>query len=283
MSLDTPSQEQQQQLLRIQQAAKNQLYEMEQLRAQQGPLSFNTPGASNTNAMPDYDNVEDVTQDVTALMSRMKALTDFIHNQNDLASSLGIDEKTDLMCEQTQLQNKLTELKNKKQQMATLVTELQSMNIQADNSFDEDRHSQSTERARVNDIPLERIVLAKADDADEDHEENEDIEENDGDEEDEEVAEAGGGCIQDKIAEINAMKNQLKRLQDMMHTVKLIEIKNGDYTPEDEVSDEANNVVEPTTEDLPEPNCLEEEREMTERVQMLHSMTNDLRQQAGNW
>lgn len=250
---------------------------MEQLRAQQGPLSFNAPGTTNSNAMPDYDNVEEVTQDVSALMSRMKALTDFIHNQNDLASSLGFDEKSDLVCEQTQLQNKLAELKNKKQQMASLVTELQSMNIQADHSFDEDRRSQSMERARANDIPLERIdILAKANDADDDNEEN------DEDDDDEEVAEAAGdGSIQDKIAEINAMKNQLKRLQDMMHTVKLIEIKNGDYTPDDEVSDEANNVVDSTHEEAAEQSCLEEEREMTERVRMLHSMTNDLRQQAG--
>lgn len=266
-------------MLRIQQAAKNQLYEMEQLRAQQEPLSF--IGGANSSALPDYDNVEEVTQDVTALMTRMKALTDFIHNQNDLASSLGMDEKTELLSEQTQLQNKLTELKSKKQQMANLVNELQAMNIQAEHSFDEDRHSQSSELHRENHsaFQLDHIeTLEKADNGEVDNDDND----NDHDDEDDELTEAAasGSSIQVKISEINAMKDQLKRLQDMMHTVKLIEIKNGDYTPDDEVSDEANNIAVPANENI-SADSLDEEQEMAERVRMLHNMTNDLRLQAG--
>lgn len=109
---------------------------MEQMRGQQAPMSF-AGGASEQNNLPDYENIDEVTHDVTALMSRMKTLTDFISGQNDLASSLGVEEKTELVEEQMQLQKKLLELKSKKQQMANLVNELQSMNLQAENNFDE--------------------------------------------------------------------------------------------------------------------------------------------------
>lgn len=256
---------------------------MEQLRAQQEPLSFN--GSGNSSALPDYDNVEEVTQDVTALMTRMKALTDFIHNQNDLASSLGMDEKTELLSEQTQLQNKLTELKSKKQQMANLVNELQAMNIQAEHSFDEDRHSPSSElhQESHSTFQLDRIgALEKAENEEVDNDDNDNDNNHDHDDDDDELTEAAasGSSIQVKISEINAMKDQLKRLQDMMHTVKLIEIKNGDYTPDDEVSDEANNIALPANENI-STECLDEEQEMAERVRMLHNMTNDLRMQAG--
>lgn len=76
----------------------------------------------------------------------------------------------------------------------------------------------------------------------------------------------------------------------MMHTVKLIEIKNGDYQPlEDETEEvpfnvkpqehnETANDLQPTNED---PQRDDEEQEMAERVRVLHSMTNDLREQAG--
>lgn len=266
--------EQQQQLLRLQQAAKNQLFEMEQLRVQHAPLSFAATNGSN----PDYDNVDEVTQDVTALMSRMKTLTDFIHNQNDLASSLGADEKSELIEEQTQLQKKLSELKNKKQQMANLVNELQAMNVQAENNFEDSNRSTEAPIIRNStDDEFQRIETLEHND----NNKNKNDDEEDDDDEDDEVLAAGSNIIQDKIAEINAMKDQLKRLQDMMHTVKLIEIKNGDFNPDDGVSDEANNEANnvPTNED---PQRDEEEREMAERVRALHNMTNDLRQQAGN-
>lgn len=309
-------------MLRVQQAAKNQLYEMEQIRNQQQPLSF---AANNQNAPPDYDNVEDVTQDVASLMSRMKTLTDFIHSQNDLASSLGIDDKTDLMEEQTQLQKKLLDLKNKKQQMANLVSELHAMNIQAENNFDDSNRSAMTTTAPppppqqqniINDEEsLEGHALLEPHVVSERMEQQQqqqpppthsNVVMNGGndsgsgggnggggeEDEDDEMA-AAGSMIQYKIAEINALKDQLKRLQDMMHTVKLIEIKNGDYQPlDDEIEeevpfnvkpredndDDAVNNVQPTNDD---PQRDDEEQEMAERVRVLHSMTNDLRQQAG--
>lgn len=274
-------QEQQQQLLRLQQAAKNQLYEMEQLRNQQQPLTF----ANNQNAAPDYDNVEDVTQDVTALMSRMKTLTDFIHSQNDMANSLGLDDKTELIEEQTQLQKKLLDLKNKKQQMANLVSELHAMNAQAENNFDDGNRSTATPSRNMNDESFDRIQIDRLEQngkIDSVHQplSNASLNDADEEEEDDEVAAAAAGSIlQDKIAEINAMKDQLKRLQDMMHTVKLIEIKNGDFQPDDDViqsQDEPNNI-----QSNDDPQRDEEEQEMAERVRVLHSMTNDLREQAG--
>lgn len=123
---------------------------MEQIRAQHGPMSF----AGNSNGLPDYENVEDVQSDVSALMNRMKTLTDFIHNQNDLATSLG-EDKSEILEEQLQLQRKLAELKNKKQQMANLVNELQSLNTEADTSF----HNR-TEQTPTRNVPIEyeRIV-----------------------------------------------------------------------------------------------------------------------------
>lgn len=290
---------------------------MEQMRNQQQPLSF---VANNQNAPPDYDNVEDVTQDVASLMSRMKTLTDFIHNQNDLATSLGIDDKTDLIEEQTQLQKKLLDLKNKKQQMANLVSELHAMNIQAENNFDDSNNSRSAVEAAMTTAPqqtqqniinddesLECHSLLEQVDNDKmaggrmeqqqqhQHQQqqqsvNSNAVLNGGgeDDEDDEVAEAGS-MIQYKIAEINSLKDQLKRLQDMMHTVKLIEIKNGDYQPLDDETEEVpfnvktqendtENNVQQTNDD---PQRDDEEQEMAERVRVLHSMTNDLREQAG--
>lgn len=271
-------------MLRLQQAAKNQLFEMEQLRSQHQPMSF----ANNQNAPPDYDNVEDVQNDVTSLMSRMKTLTDFIHSQNDLASSLGPDDKADLMEEQTQLQKKLLDLKNKKQQMANLVSELHAMNVQADTSFDDGNRSTATPSRNINEESFDRIQMDRMN-----NDKMVPVEQpthlnaslNDAEEEDEEEVAAAGSILQDKIAEINAMKDQLKRLQDMMHTVKLIEIKNGDYQPE--ADDEPVPFNEKSTEDEnniqtnDDPQRDEEEHEMAERVRVLHSMTNDLRQQAG--
>lgn len=277
--------DQQQQLIRLQQAAKNQLYEMEQLRNQHPPLSF-----ANSQNAPDYDNVEDVTQDVTALMSRMKTLTDFIHSQNDMATSLGIDDKSELMEEQTQLHKKLMDLKNKKQQMANLVSELHAMNANAENNFDDSNRSTATPPRNMNDEAFDRIQLERLDQTEKiataaEHPLHSNASINDGEEEDDEEVAAAGSILQDKIAEINAMKDQLKRLQDMMHTVKLIEIKNGDYQPDDEASpfnekpqDEPNNIQAND-----DPQRDDEEQEMAERVRVLHSMTNDLRQQAGKF
>lgn len=259
---------------------------MEQLRNQQQPMTF----TNNPNSVPDYDNVEDVTQDVTSLMSRMKTLTDFIHSQNDMANSLGLDEKSDLMEEQTQLTKKLLDLKNKKQQMANLVSELHAMNVQAENNFDENNHhrSMATPSRNLNDESFDRVQLdrndhnGKIDSVHQPTQHSNAASLNDADEEDDdEVTAAGGSILQDKIAEINAMKDQLKRLQDMMHTVKLIEIKNGEFRPEDDVTQSQDELHNSQSNDDAQRD--EDEQEMVERVRVLHNMTNDLREQAGTF
>lgn len=263
--------EQQNQLLRLQQAAKNNLYEMELNRVQHNPVSF--AGASN--GQPDYESAADVQSDMRTLMSRMKNLTDFIHNQNELASSLGDDEKSDVLEEQIRLQKKLEELKSKKSQMSNLVNELQSMSTEP--QFDEAAASRANESERQHDRIGDSINDSIAST-------NETTDANDDNDVDFDGA-AGGGAgqdtLHDKIAEINAMKSQLKRLQDMMHTVKLIEIKNGDRMPDEPSSAEKpanggeNDAGEESQQDA-------EELEMAERVRALHDMTDDLRQQAAS-
>lgn len=341
-------------MLRLQQAAKNNLYEMEQIRLQQQPLSFNNSGDNATttsgaggsggagDSMPDYENETEVQNDVRALMSRIKNLSDFVRNQNDLASSMGIEDndKPELIEEQLQLQKKLEELKSKKQQMANLVNELQSMNVHADNNFDvrgdvdvEPRAitaavATPSATARVSNLqPLphhdidigneyeQRIApmqstpncfnsSASSSDAAKCLTENavqlnaniDDVADDDDNEDDDGAA--GGDhddILQDKIAEINAMKEQLKRLQDMMHTVKLIEIKNGDCVDADADTDTAavttalnfNDTNATTAKPMNDASIGEdpqrdddEEQEMAERVRALHNMTHDLRQQA---
>lgn len=296
--------EQQQQLLRLQQAAKNNLYEMEQIRLQQPPLSFNNTTGNNAattngagggsggagggsggavvgsggDSMPDYENETDVQNDVRALMSRIKNLSDFVRNQDELATSLGIEdnEKPELLEEQLQLQKKLEELKTKKQQMANLVNELQSMNVHAENNFDvrgdvdePNATVVASGTARVSNLPSHHVIdiaseyapmqstpncfntSVTSSDATKCLNDNsvqlntniddagDDAADDDDDNEDDDGA-AGGDhddILHDKIAEINAMKEQLKRLQDMMHTVKLIEIKNGDCPDPDANTD----------------------------------------------
>lgn len=197
---------------------------------------------------------------------------------------LGIEDKGELIEEQAQLQKKLMDLKNKKQQMANLVNELHEMNVNAENNFDDSNRSTVTPPRNTNDESFDRIQMERLDQnkinaVDQSTHSNALLNEEEV-EDDEEIAEAAGSLLQDKISQINAMKDQLKRLQDMMHTVKLIEIKNGDYQPDDEFNektqDEPNNI-----ESNDDPQRDDEEQVMAERVRVLHNMTNDLREQAG--
>ncbi len=101
--------------------------------------------------------------------------------------------------------------------------------------------------------------------------------------------------LSDKIAEINTMKNQLQRLKNLMNTVKIIELKNGDCEENDNVSVESSpthvnypdshyeNVSSSKRDSIPStitgPEA-EEEPDMDERVRLLQSMTQDLKLQA---
>lgn len=348
-------------MLRLQQTAKRQLTDMEQIRDQHGPMTF----AGTANTLPDYENAEDVQHDVETLMSRMKTLNDFIRNQNELASLLGAD-KCDVLEEQIQLQQKLAELKNKKQQMSDLVNELQQMNgvgneatVGAEPQKQQQQPQQSARchQDAVRNVPVdyERIVpiemvqnqrvisaprystpllnnhrsheppkrgdtehpIVVQHELPQQRQVNNDEDDDDAnDDEDEDVAAADiqDTGISEKIAEINAMKNQLKRLQDMMATVKLIELKNGDGDSESARSSRSQSHFESSPQSTtlntataaitaeqynstndrqpslakslnnsnavePSPQC-DEEVEMDERVRALHSMTQDLRLQA---
>lgn len=103
--------------------------------------------------------------------------------------------------------------------------------------------------------------------------------------------------LSDKIAEINTMKNQLQRLKNLMNTVKIIEIKNGDCEENDNVSVDSSpthanyneshyeNVLSNNRDSLPSTSTItgteqEDEPDMDERVKMLQSMTQDLKLQA---
>lgn len=336
--------EQQQQLKRLQQMAQQQLHEMEQIRSQYSQMSF----AGNPNG-PDYENVTDVQQDVSTLMNRMKSLTDFIHGQNELASMLG-EDKGEILEEQLNLQRKLAELKNKKQQMANLVNELQNMNDEVKQKY-QDRDETPTRNVPVEYeriVPIELVpssrgsqlsttstsryavapIIGKQSMQEQSHNHQQQqppppstIEDED-EEDDEEDGAAGVSdeILSDKISEINAMKNQLNRLKEMMNTVKLIEMKNGDCDPENEsgkssrsqshfesipiVVPQSNNtaaqggihyenipihqtqqpfnksVINPTVVVAAEQPQRDVEVEMEERVRTLHSMTQDLRLQA---
>ncbi|XP_059608974.1 uncharacterized protein LOC132256524 isoform X2 [Phlebotomus argentipes] len=274
--------EQQQQLLRLQQAAKQQLQEMEHVR-NQNPTSHSLGQAAPP---PNYDTVEAVREDVASLMARMQALTSFIHGQNDMASLLGEDAAV-AMAEQTMLQKKLQELKDRKSQMEQLVSELQNMNVEADRAFAE---------GQQNDVARERIVpieLLNAPAAALQPSMSSDIESETENAELDGLSEAEAGSeIGEKIAEINAMKDQLSRLKDMMETVKLIEMKTGGAGGEDieeekpeETPEQLNNLsgsqpaaakVSNAEFDRPQ----RDESVLSDRVQALHAMTQDLRAQA---
>uniref|UniRef100_A0A1B0DL35 Uncharacterized protein n=1 Tax=Phlebotomus papatasi TaxID=29031 RepID=A0A1B0DL35_PHLPP len=268
---------------------------------------------------PNYDSVEAVQDDVTNLMTRMQALTNFIHGQNDMASLLGEDAAV-AMAEQAMLQKKLQELKDRKSQMEKLVSELQNMNVEADRAFAENGQNggmmNGNEAARIVPVSLERIVPiellgspapAQAAAPLQPSNTQSDIESETENAELEgmEEAEGGNSVIGEKIAEINAMKDQLNRLKDMMETVKLIEMKTAMGGPEEidedaqvkptETPEQLNNLsgnhsapaaaaaaaaagqkVSNAEFDRPQ----RDESVLSDRVQALHAMTQDLRAQA---
>lgn len=125
------------------------------------------------------------------------------------------------------------------------------------------------------------------------------------------IKEKNDRAIGDKIAEINAMKDQLQRLKHMMDTVKLIEMKTGGDEDDELENDEehereqqrneaqgseinqpehdqnyipksSNNRINniPTLPSLPTQNEREDPHLLNEKVVQLQSITHDLRQQA---
>lgn len=285
--------DQQNHLLRLHHSAKQQLQELEQIRAS----SF----------VPDFNNVETVEQaqsNVASLMSRMNAITSFIQNQNELCNMLG-EDGDDAIAEQLALQGKLRELKNKKQQMEQLVHDLQNMNDEASQGFVENDMTPT----RIVPIDVERIVPIEMTNAPSrnhrlknkpplavpvnatpvqaqngsgsDAESVQDAAEADMNS-DQRVQEAAT-ALSDKISEINAMKDQLKRLKDMMETVNLIEQKVGvneedEESPEEE-DDEASRSPSVASQ-ISEIARQEQNVPEREKVDTLSSMTEALKEQS---
>lgn len=306
--------EQQNQILRLQQAAKSQLEDMEKERLQNATSNLLTQDGP-----PNYENVNEVHDDVSSLMNRMRTLTTFVENQNELANMLGGELLSDeLLAEQALLQKKVEDLKNKRGEMADLVNELQSMNNQADVSFtspDAEAANRSAAIAMERIVPIEMLsqsqnghslqhgnsgaslnseaTLMNCDlDSEMDHNDSELYES-------ESLASGQtNSVVQEKLAEINAMKDHLKRLQNMMSTVKLIENKVNGPDPVEmaRATEEVDRLMNeiPTTRNVsvvpekqdPEPprtptmDSSELEPVLSERVQALHAMTADLRVQA---
>ncbi|XP_017016389.1 uncharacterized protein cmb isoform X2 [Drosophila kikkawai] len=116
-------QDEQAKLLHIQNLAKSHLTEMEQLRQQADQL----PHTSNGGEAPKYESVQQVQDDMASLVGRMKNLTAFIHNQNELSTVLG-DDGPEILAEQQALQEKLEALRSQRADMRNLVDELNSIN-----------------------------------------------------------------------------------------------------------------------------------------------------------
>lgn len=120
-----------------------------------------------------------------------------------------------------------------------------------------------------------------------------DIQEYNGRDDDESTLGGNEDSLSDKIAEINTMKNQLQRLKNLMNTVKIIEIKNGDCEDNDNASVDSSpihtnyneshyeNVLSNKRGSIPSDRPeQEDEPDMDERVRLLQSMTQDLKLQA---
>lgn len=336
--------DQQNQILRLQQAAKSQLEELEKVRSLNPPSNL----LSHETDPPNYEHAEQVQDDVSGLMNRMRSLTTFIQNQNELASMLGEDVATEeILNEQAMLQKKLQELKMKKSQMDSLVNELQNMNAEADQGFGDGAVNQAMD-SEINGlnqgnrnvpISLERIVpiemlnaasggsVQQLQQQMNNHQNSVqntnsgssinsqgtlmncgDLESEIGNMDseifDSEALElANNSVIGEKLAEINAMKDQLKRLKNMMDTVKLIENKVNGPDP-GELAQAAMEVERLCNEPPPRKNAYEKTQQhqqqqeiinqslnrsgesadsvpvLSDRVQALHAMTQDLRNQA---
>ncbi|XP_037032801.1 GATA zinc finger domain-containing protein 14 isoform X2 [Bradysia coprophila] len=230
-----------------------------------------------------------------------------IENQNsdNITCCMGSNETT--LDEQLKLERKLYDLYSKKEQMASLVDELQLMNEVAQRSLN--RNSAPVRNVPIEYeqiVPIELIPGSKSSSPSNPNfrmspvipkpvAEIHDYESSRDDNE----STIGGNedSLTDKIAEINTMKNQLQRLKNLMNTVKIIEIKNGDCeeNENDNVSVESSpthanyneshyeNVLSTKRDSVPSTITgpeVEEEPDMDERVRLLQSMTQDLKLQA---
>uniref|UniRef100_A0A1I8PQ39 Uncharacterized protein n=1 Tax=Stomoxys calcitrans TaxID=35570 RepID=A0A1I8PQ39_STOCA len=302
-------QEQQQQLLKLQNAAKQHLTDMEKLKQQAGVLSFpsgSQRGADGGDGTPEYQTIGQVHSDMATLVGRMKNLTAFIQNQNELSNLLG-EDGPEILAEQEALHRKLEALRNQRDEMRNLVSELQQVNQSAEESAKEARqrqfeqekdieendqeHTGSQTKAKkpsnterevpvefTRNVPIELLQQAQRPrhpqmNGNEHSETETDVD----DDERKETA----NLIQQKMADVEAMKAQLKRLKDMMETVQLIEAHNAKDTERAaarEVPITYDRERTPVAARYSDDNGNEEF--ITRKVRMLNEVTSDLRAQA---
>uniref|UniRef100_A0A182JPM0 Pericentriolar material 1 protein C-terminal domain-containing protein n=1 Tax=Anopheles christyi TaxID=43041 RepID=A0A182JPM0_9DIPT len=278
--------EQQTHLLRLQQAARQQLQEMESIRQMHS--------ASVAPPIESFQTVEQVQDGIGSIMERMRVLSSFIQNQQELSNMLGPDNDADVMADQAILQQKFAELRDKKSQMHNLVSELQSMNMDANRQFDgeavpearnvpiELTHAPATASDARNatkiflngggstmegttsgglnpvatvegmSVPPHRQMGDDPGNNGQALSATVDEEEDEGalNEEEASVLNGTADMLSEKINEINAMKSQLRRLKEMMDTLNGSELTN------------------------------QEREHLNKRVEALHAMTQDLREQA---
>lgn len=309
-------QEQQQQLLMLQNAAKQHLSDMERLRQQAGTLSFPAGaqrGPNGGDGAPEYQSIDQVHSDMASLVGRMKNLTSFIQNQNELSSLLG-DDGPEILAEQEALQRKLESLRTQRDEMRSLVNELQTINRSAEETAKEARQRQFEQEKDIEENDHEQAAIAAATTSKSkkscnserevpiemtrnvpiellQHNQRPQANGNDQSETETEMDEderrATASLIQQKVSDIEAMKAQLKRLKDMMETVNLIE----SHTAKDPKL--VGRTPPPATREVPITYDRERtpvasaysddngnEEVLSRKVHMLNEVTSDLRAQA---
>ncbi|BFF96898.1 uncharacterized protein DMAD_05431 [Drosophila madeirensis] len=220
-------QDEQAKLLHIQNMAKSHLSEMEQLRQHASHM----PHSSNGGEGPSYESVQQVQDDMASLVGRMKNLTAFIHNQNELSSVLG-DDGPEILAEQQALQDKLESLRSQREDMRNLVDQLNSINQTAKETNRAVREAKEDTPPPANPAPAPVPAPAPAPVSSTDrvvpveYQRNVPILR-------QEAANAAQRAlhaqtmITQKTADIDALKAQMARLKGMLNTVSQIE----DSTP----------------------------------------------------
>ncbi|EDW35078.1 GL25447 [Drosophila persimilis] len=218
-------QDEQAKLVHIQNMAKTHLSEMEQLRQQASHM----PHSSNGGEGPNYESVQQVQDDMASLVGRMKCLTAFIHNQNELSSVLG-DDGPEILAEQEALQEKLESLRSQREDMRNLVDQLNIINQSAKETCRAVREAKNDTPPPANPVPAPTPAADPVSTTDRvvpvEYQRNVPILR-------QEAANAAQRAhhaqtmINQKTADIDALKAQMARLKGMLNTVSQIE----DSTP----------------------------------------------------
>ncbi|XP_022216965.2 uncharacterized protein LOC111070606 [Drosophila obscura] len=260
-------QDEQAKLLHIQNMAKSHLSEMEELRQHASHM----PHSSNGGEGPNYESVQQVQDDMASLVGRMKNLTAFIHNQNELSSVLG-DDGPEILAEQQALQDKLESLRSQREDMRNLVDQLNSINQTAKESRRAVREAKDDTPTPANPAPAPAPASAPVSTTDRvvpvEYQRNVPILR-------QEAANAAQRAfhsqtmINQKTADIEALKAQMARLKGMLNTVSQIE----DSTPSvGALLERENASIERQL--LPD--------EISHRVHTLNDVTSELRAEAAS-